>query len=117
MCETREKLLEVKDLHVQFGKGRKRFEAIKGVSFDIYKGETFGLVGESGSGKTTIGRAIIRINPVSSGEILFKGKRIRQNRQGNKQGNRQKDTDDLSGPHGLAQRARKGGLHRFGRAV
>ena len=76
MCETREKLLEVKDLHVEFGKGRKRFEAIKGVSFDIYKGETFGLVGESGSGKTTIGRAIIRINPVSSGEILFKGKRI-----------------------------------------
>lgn len=76
MSETREKLLEVKDLHVEFGKGRKRFEAIKGVSFDIYKGETFGLVGESGSGKTTIGRAIIRINPVSSGEILFKGKRI-----------------------------------------
>ena len=76
MCETREKLLEVKDLHVEFGKGRKKFEAIKGVSFDIYKGETFGLVGESGSGKTTIGRAIIRINPVSSGEILFKGKRI-----------------------------------------
>ena len=76
MSESREKLLEVKDLHVEFGKGRKRFEAIKGVSFDIYKGETFGLVGESGSGKTTIGRAIIRINPVSSGEILFKGKRI-----------------------------------------
>ena len=76
MCETREKLLEVKDLHVEFGKGRKKFEAIKGVSFDIYKGETFGLVGESGSGKTTIGRAIIRITPVSSGEILFKGKRI-----------------------------------------
>ena len=76
MSESREKLLEVKDLHVEFGKGRKRFEAIKGVSFDIYKGETFGLVGESGSGKTTIGRAIIRINPVSSGEMLFKGKRI-----------------------------------------
>ena len=76
MCETLEKLLEVKDLHVEFGKGRKKFEAIKGVSFDIYKGETFGLVGESGSGKTTVGRAIIRINPVSSGEILFKGKRI-----------------------------------------
>ena len=73
---SREKLLEVKDLHVEFGKGRKRFEAVKGVSFDIYKGETFGLVGESGSGKTTIGRAIIRINPVSGGEILYRGKRI-----------------------------------------
>ena len=77
MSETpREKLLEVRDIHVAFGKGRKRFEAIRGVSFDIYKGETFGLVGESGSGKTTIGRAIIRINPVSKGEILYRGERI-----------------------------------------
>ena len=76
MCETREKLLEVKDLHVEFGKGRKKFEAIKGVSFDIYKGETFGLVGESGSGKTTIGRSIIRINPISGGAVLYKGERI-----------------------------------------
>ena len=74
--DTREKLLEVRDIHVCFGKGRKKFEAIKGVSFDIRRGETFGLVGESGSGKTTIGRAIIRINPVSSGEILYRGKRI-----------------------------------------
>ncbi len=76
MSEQREKLLEVKDLHVVFGKGRKKFEAIKGVSFDIYKGETFGLVGESGSGKTTIGRAVIRLNPAAEGEILYKGKRI-----------------------------------------
>ena len=68
--QMREKLLEVKDLHVVFGKGKRAFEAIKGVSFDIYKGETFGLVGESGSGKTTIGRAIIRINEASSGEII-----------------------------------------------
>ncbi|NLY80244.1 MAG: ATP-binding cassette domain-containing protein [Lysinibacillus sp.] len=69
-------LLEVKNLNVSFGKGKKKFEVIKDVSFSIYKGETFGLVGESGSGKTTIGRAIMRINEVSSGEILFKGKRI-----------------------------------------
>ena len=74
--ENRDKILEVRDIHVSFGKGRKKFEAIKGVSFDIYKGETFGLVGESGSGKTTIGRAIIRINPITSGEILYHGKRI-----------------------------------------
>ena len=72
--QTREKLLEVKDLHVVFGKGKRAFEAIKGVSFDIYKGETFGLVGESGSGKTTIGRSIIRINEVASGEIRYHGK-------------------------------------------
>lgn len=74
--QTREKLLEVKDLHVVFGKGKRTFEAIKGVSFDIYKGETFGLVGESGSGKTTIGRSIIRINEVASGEIRYHGERI-----------------------------------------
>ena len=74
--QTREKLLEVKDLHVVFGKGKRAFEAIKGVSFDIYKGETFGLVGESGSGKTTIGRSIIRINEVASGETRYHGERI-----------------------------------------
>ena len=49
---------------------------MKDVSFQIHKGETFGLVGESGSGKTTIGRAIIRINPVTSGEVWFEGKKI-----------------------------------------
>lgn len=74
--ETREKLLQVKNLEVTFGSKRKPFVAVKGVSFDIYKGETFGLVGESGSGKTTIGRAIIRINPAARGEIRFKGERI-----------------------------------------
>lgn len=74
--KEREVLLQVKDLRVTFGKGMNKFEAVRGVSFDIYRGETFGLVGESGSGKTTIGRAIIRINPTSSGEILYKGQRI-----------------------------------------
>jgi len=72
----RQKLLEVKDLRVNFKVKGGAFTAVRGVSFDIYKGETFGLVGESGSGKTTIGRAIVRINSVSGGEILFKGRRI-----------------------------------------
>lgn len=72
----REKLLEVKNIRVEFGTGKKKFTAIDDVSFDIYKGETFGLVGESGSGKTTIGRAIIRINEIASGEILYKGQTI-----------------------------------------
>lgn len=71
-----EKLLEVKDLKIQFGQGKKTFEAVGGVSFDIYKGETFGLVGESGSGKTTIGRAIMRINDTSAGDIIYKGEKI-----------------------------------------
>ncbi len=78
MIETNEKqpLLQVKNLDITFGTHKNKFHAVKNVSFDIYKGETFGLVGESGSGKTTIGRSIIRINPTSGGEILYKGEKI-----------------------------------------
>ena len=72
----REVLLEVKDLQVHFGSKRRPFKAVDGVSFQIYKGETFGLVGESGSGKTTIGRSIIRINPTAGGEVIYKGQKI-----------------------------------------
>ena len=73
----REVLLEVKNLRVEFGKRkRNKFVAVDNVSFNIYKGETFGLVGESGSGKTTIGRAIIRLNETAGGEIIFDGKKI-----------------------------------------
>ncbi|SDZ94228.1 oligopeptide transport system ATP-binding protein [Lachnospiraceae bacterium NK3A20] len=71
-----EKLVEVDHISVRFGSKRHPFTAVDDVSFDIYQGETFGLVGESGSGKTTIGRAILRINPVSAGEIRFGGRRI-----------------------------------------
>ncbi len=74
--ENREVLLSVRDMTVDFGSHRNPFRAVDHVSFDIYKGETFGLVGESGSGKTTIGRAIIRINPISGGEVLYRGERI-----------------------------------------
>lgn len=76
--ETREKetLLKVRDLEVTFGNSWHRFKAVKGVSFDVYKGETFGIVGESGSGKTTIGRCIIRVYPASAGSIQFKGREI-----------------------------------------
>ena len=75
--ELREAIIEIKDLRVEFrGKGRKPFVAVDEVTFSVYKGETFGLVGETGSGKTTIGRAIVRINPAARGEILFKGRQI-----------------------------------------
>ena len=72
----RQKLVEVDHIRVEFGKKKHPFVAVDDVSFDIYKGEIFGLVGESGSGKTTIGRAIIRANPLAAGEIRLNGKRI-----------------------------------------
>ncbi len=73
---NREVLIEAKNLQVTFGSGRKKFVAVDDVNFEIYRGETFSLVGESGSGKTTIGRALVRINPVTGGEILYKGRKI-----------------------------------------
>ena len=73
---NKEVLLSIRNLDVVFGRGKKAFKAVEDVSFDIYKGETLSLVGESGSGKTTIGRAIVRINPCSKGEIWYDGKKI-----------------------------------------
>ena len=72
----REILLSLENVDITFGKGDKAVRAVKNASFDIYKGETFSLVGESGSGKTTIGRAVIRVNPCAAGEIRYKGVRI-----------------------------------------
>ena len=69
-------IISLKDVSVTFGSGKNAFRAVKNVSFDIRRGETFGLVGESGSGKTTIGRAILRIHPLSGGEIQFNDQRI-----------------------------------------
>ncbi|MBR4158404.1 MAG: ABC transporter ATP-binding protein [Oscillospiraceae bacterium] len=72
----KEVLLSIQNLDVVFGRGKKAFKAVSNVSFDIYRGETLSLVGESGSGKTTIGRAIVRINPCSAGAIYYDGKKI-----------------------------------------
>ncbi|MFC6205899.1 MULTISPECIES: ABC transporter ATP-binding protein [Levilactobacillus] len=75
--ENAEKILEVKHLKQYFNVGKKdEVRAVDDISFDIYKGETFGLVGESGSGKTTTGRAIIHLYEPTSGEILFNGKNV-----------------------------------------
>ena len=71
--QGREILLSLKNVDITFGKGDNAVRAVKNASFDIYKGETFSLVGESGSGKTTIGRAVIRVNPCAAGEIQYKG--------------------------------------------
>ena len=72
----REVLLSLKNVDITFGKGDAAVRAVQNATFDIYKGETFSLVGESGSGKTTVGRAVIRVNPLAGGEILYKGVRI-----------------------------------------
>jgi len=70
-------LLSVQHLcqYFNFG-GHKTLKAVHNVSFDIYKGETFGLVGESGCGKTTTGRSIIKLYDITGGNIYFKGQRI-----------------------------------------
>ncbi len=62
-------LLSVNDLVVSFKKGRQTVQAVAGVSFDVFEGETLGLVGESGCGKSTTGRALIRIEEPTSGPV------------------------------------------------
>ena len=72
----KEILLSLKNVDITFGKGDNAVRAVQDASFDVYKGETFSLVGESGSGKTTIGRAVIRVNPLAGGEIYYRGTKI-----------------------------------------
>ena len=71
-----EVLLRVENLCQYFKMGSEENKAVDNVSFDIKKGEVFGLVGESGCGKTTTGRSIIKIYDITSGSIYFKGQRI-----------------------------------------
>lgn len=67
-------LLEVKNLKQYFNQGKKNeVKAIDNISFNIYKGETLGLVGESGCGKSTTGKAIIKLNDITSGTIEYEG--------------------------------------------
>lgn len=74
--KNKEKLIEIKDLQVHFKLKNELIKAVDNISFTIFKGETFGIVGESGSGKSTLGKAIIRLNEISSGEVLYNGKNI-----------------------------------------
>ena len=76
-----ENVLEVKNLCKYFDvnrgmKGAQKVIAVDGISFEVKKGETFGLVGESGCGKSTLGRTILRIYEPTKGEIVFEGEDI-----------------------------------------
>ena len=84
-------LLEVKDLKVYYpikggilGRTIGHVKAVDDISFEVHAGETIGLIGESGCGKTTTGKAILGLNPIHSGQIIFEGeditKLVRKNR-------------------------------------
>ena len=77
MADKNEVLLKVENLCQYFRLDATTVnKAVDNVSFDIKKGEVFGLVGESGCGKTTTGRSIIKLYDITSGSVFFKGKRI-----------------------------------------
>ena len=74
--EKEEVLLKVEHLCQYFRMGKRDLKAVDDVSFEIKKGEVFGLVGESGCGKTTTGRSIIKLYDITSGNVYFKGERV-----------------------------------------
>ena len=84
-------ILTVHDLKIYFSQRRsivdllsskpgKTVKAVNGVNFSINKQETLGIVGESGSGKTTIGQALVRMVPITAGDVFFEGKNINEAR-------------------------------------
>lgn len=76
VANGKEVLLSVQHLEQFFKMGHHQLKAVNDISFDIYKGEVFGLVGESGCGKTTTGRSIIRLYDITGGSVYFEGTRI-----------------------------------------
>ncbi|MFD2045328.1 ABC transporter ATP-binding protein [Ornithinibacillus salinisoli] len=77
MVNEKEKLLEIRDLKRHFRVDRQNvLKAVDGITFDIFKGETFGLVGESGCGKSTAGRTILRLYEATDGAVNFQGENV-----------------------------------------
>lgn len=78
---SKEKILQIKNLKQYFKLDKKNIiKAVDDISFDIYKGEIFGLVGESGSGKSTIGKCIMNIYKPTDGNIVYRDKCITNTR-------------------------------------
>ena len=106
-------ILEVKNLGKSFYSreglfGRREFEAVKDVSFELPRGKTLGLVGESGSGKTTVGLTLMRLHEATAGEALFEGKDILAHVAARVHGLQAAHPDHLPEPVRVAQPA----LHR-----
>ena len=101
----KEVLLRVENLCQYFGP----VKAVDDVSFEVYKGEVFGLVGESGCGKTTTGRSIIKIYDITSGSIYFKGQRICAGTRGYREEKKaiKKQLKELSGDPAKAEELKK----------
>ncbi len=103
----RDNIIEVKDLHIDIKMMEGTLTAVRGVNFEIRKGETLGLVGESGCGKSLTCKSILAINDKKChprGEIWFRSEETGafygpkgERNQGNP---RQADFDDLSGTNG-----------------
>ncbi|MFE6974193.1 ABC transporter ATP-binding protein [Streptomyces sp. NPDC057682] len=69
-------VLEITDLEVRYGRGRRRRPALRGVSLSVVPGETVGLIGETGSGKSTLARAALGLVPVTAGSVRIAGEEV-----------------------------------------
>lgn len=67
---------QIKNIKKTYGKGSNKYEALKGVSFDIYKGKSVAIIGKSGSGKSTLMHLLAALDQPTSGEIFYEGRKI-----------------------------------------